>query len=160
MTQKNTIIGVIGIAIAIVALITSAFIWTTVDNLEKKVTDLDNRLVDLDNRLAAIENKSWHPVGEYTLNPSKTTESFQIQGEQARITFTYNGVSAGMRMGYNLRVYDSDRNIVAGLGGFELADITNNGKGTFNILEGSGTYTVEIIGGNEFTLTFTVEEFY
>jgi nitrogen fixation-related uncharacterized protein len=154
VTQKSTLIGIIGVAIAIVALIASVYLWTMVDNLGKKTDDLENRL-------STIENKSWHTIGDYTLTPSKTSETFQVQGEQSRITFTFNEVDSGMRIGYNLRVYDPNGNIVAGLSGIELSDLTNNGKGTLNILEGAGTYTVEILDiMYDFTFSFTVEEFY
>jgi hypothetical protein len=154
VTQKSALIGIIGVVIAITSLIASAYIWTLADNLDKKA-------VDLDNRLSAIENKSWHTVGDYILTPSKTSETFQVQGEQSRITFTFNEVDSGMRVGYNLRVYDADGNIVAGLNGIELHDLTSNGKGRLNILEGSGTYTMEIIDITyDFQFAFTVEDYY
>lgn len=127
----------------------------------KRVVNLENKVVDLENRLSAIENKSWHILGSYTLTPSMTSETFQVQGEQSRLTFTFNEVDSGMRLGYNLRVYDADGNIVAGLNGIELHDLISNGKGTLNILKGPGTYTVEIRDIHyDFSFAFTVEEYY
>jgi hypothetical protein len=124
-----------------------------VDNLGKKADDLDKRL-------AAIENKTWHTVGDFTLSPSKTSDGFHIQGEEWRLTFTFNAVD-GAFIGYNLRVYDANGNIVGGLSGSELVDIRDSGKGILNIREGQGNYTVEIRNiTDDFTFSFTVEEFY
>jgi hypothetical protein len=145
--KKEVIIGASGVALAIIALVTIVFIWTTVDDINK--------------RLTVLENKTWHTVGDFTLSPSKTSEGFNIQGEEWRLKFTFNEVDAGMRIGYNLRVYDANGYIVGGLSGTELADLTNSGKGVLNIREGRGDYTVEIIDIlYDFTFSFTVEEFY
>ena len=154
MSRKEVVIGASGVVLAIIALTSIFFIWTTVDNLGKKADDLDKRL-------AAIENKTWHTVGDFTLSPSKTSEGFNIQGEEWRLTFTFNEVDGGMRLGYNLRVYDASGNIVGGLSGLELADMYNSGKGILNIREGQGDYSVEIIDiYYDFTFSFKVEEFY
>ena len=154
MSRKEVVIGASGVVLAIIALVSIVFIWTTVDNLGKKADDLDKRL-------AAIENKTWHTVGDFTLSPSKTSEGFHIQGEGWRLTFTFNEVDSGMRLGYNLRVYDASCNIVGGLSGLELADMYNSGKGILNIREGQGDYSVEIIDIlYDFTFSFKVEEFY
>ena len=127
---------------------------TAVDNLGRKADDLDKRL-------EAIENKAWHTVGDFTLSPSKTSEGFHIQGEEWRLRFIFNEVDGGVRLGYNLRVYDASGNIVGGLNGLELADLYNSGKGIINLREGQGDYTVEIIDIlYDFTFSFTVEEFY
>ena len=64
------------------------------------------------------------------------------------------------RIGYNLRVYDENGNIVGGLSGIELSDIRNTNC-VLSIPEGQGDFTVEIRGITaDFTFSFTVEEFY
>ena len=147
MNRKEVAIGASGMVLAIIALVAIVFVWTTVDDINK--------------RLAVIENKTWHTVGDFTLSPSKNSEGFHIQGEEWRLIFTFNEVDSGMRMGYNLRVYDANGYIVGGLSGIELADLTNSGKGILNIREGQGDYSVEIIDIlYDFTFSFTIEEFY
>ncbi len=144
MSRKEIIIEASGVLLAIIAAVAIIFVWT-----------------NLDQRLAAIENKTWHPVGDFTLSLSKTSEGFNIQGEEWRLTFDFNAVDAVTRMGYNLRVYDANENIVGGLSGIELADLANSGRGILNIREGEGVYSVEIIDVlYDFTFSFTVEEFY
>ena len=146
MNRKEVVIGASGVMLAIIALVAIVFVWTKADDIEK--------------RLAAIENKTWHTVGDFTLSPSKTSEGFHIQGEEWRLTFTFNAVD-GMYIGYNLRVCDANGNIVGGLGGSELVDIRNFGKGILNMREGQGNFTVEIRDiTNDFTFSFKVEEFY
>ena len=148
----------------------------TVDELGDKVDDLEDRLAaaenavdtleqeadDLERRLTAIENKTWHTVGDFNLSPSKNSQGFHIQGEEWRLNFTFNQPVAGMVLGYNLRVYDASGNIVGGLGGWELSDIRNtNTHCILGISEGQGDFTVEIRDMTEdFTFSFTVEEFY
>lgn len=147
MNRREVIIGASGVVLAIIALVTIVFVWTTVDDINK--------------RLTVLENKTWHNVGDFTLSPSKPSEEFHIQGEEWRLKFTFNEVNSGMRIGYNLRVYDANGYIVGGLSGAELADLTNSGKGILNIREGQGDYSVEIIDIlYDFTFSFTVEEFY
>jgi len=147
VNRKEVAIGASGMVLAIIALVAIVFVWTTVDDINK--------------RLAVIENKTWHTVGDFTLSPSKNSEGFHIQGEEWRLIFTFNEVDSGMRMGYNLRVYDANGYIVGGLSGIELADLTNSGKGILNIREGQGDYSVEIIDIlYDFTFSFTIEEFY
>jgi hypothetical protein len=144
VSRKEIVIGASALVLAVIAVVAIVFVWTNVDK-----------------RLAAIENKTWHTVGDFTLSPSKTSEGFHIQGEEWRLKFTFNEVDSGMRMGYNLRVYDANGYIVGGLSGIELADLTNSGKGILNIREGQGDYSVEIIDIlYDFTFSFTVEEFY
>ena len=64
------------------------------------------------------------------------------------------------RIGYNLREYDENGNIVGGLSGIELSDIRNTNC-VLSIPEGQGDFTVEIRGITaDFTFSFTVEEFY
>jgi membrane protein implicated in regulation of membrane protease activity len=153
MKRKEVVIGASGVLLAIIALVAIVLVWTTVDNLGKKADAIEQRL-------AAIENKTWHTVGDFTLSPSKTSEGFHIQGEEWRLTFTFNAVD-GAFIGYNLRVYDANGNIVGGLSGIELVDIRDSGKGILNIREGQGDYTVEVRGmTGDFTFSFTVEEFY
>jgi hypothetical protein len=45
------------------------------------------------------------------------------------------------RIGYNLRVYDENGNIVGGLSGIELSDIRNTNC-VLSIPEGQGDFTV------------------
>jgi hypothetical protein len=158
--KREVVIGASGVVLAIIALVIIVFIWTTVNNLETTVGNLGKKADNLEQRLIAIENKTWHTVGDFTLAPSNTSVGFHIQGEEWRLTFTFNA-AAGAFIGYNLRVYDANGNIVGGLGGMELTDIRNSGKGILNIREGKGDYSVEIRGfTGDFTFSFKVEEFY
>lgn len=68
--RKEVVIGVSGVVLAIIALVAIVFVWTTIDNLGKKVDELELRLTtaentvdelgdkvdDLEDRLAAAEN--------------------------------------------------------------------------------------------------------
>ena len=188
MKRKEVVIGASGVVLAVIALVAIALVWNTVNNLEERTGDLEQRLTeaentvdelgdevgdleerlteaentvdDLEQRLSTIENKTWHAVGDFTLSPSKTSQGFHIQGEEWRLNFTFNQVVTGIQIGYNIRVYDDSGNIVGGLGGIELADIENTNC-ILNIREGQGDFTVEITGmAADFTLSFTVEEFY
>ena len=161
MNRKEVVIGASGVVLAIIALVAIVFVWTTVDNLGKRISSLEVTTNDLEKRLEVIENKSWHSVGDFALSPSKTSEGFHIRGEEWRLTFRFNEVNAGMLIGYNLRVNDANGNIVGGLSGIELADMRDSGKGIINMREGQGDYTVEVRGiTNDFTFSFKVEEFY
>ena len=148
-------------SVLILSLFAVAF-WTTIDNLGKTINNLEKTVDNLGKRVEALENKSWHPVGDFTLSPSKTSERFNIQGEAWRMSYTFNIASlSGMRIGYNLRAYDADGNIVGGLSGIELSDLRDSGKGVLYIPEGHGDYSVEIrdITG-EYTFSFKVESYY
>lgn len=140
------------ISVVVISLI-AVSLWVTIDNIGKQIGNLGKRL-------EVLENKSWHPLGDFTLSPSKTKETFNTQGEAWRMSFTFNS-EGKMYMGYNLRVYDADGKIIGGLSGFELNDMHDSGKGVIYIPAGQGTYSVEIRDViDAFTFTFKVESYY
>jgi hypothetical protein len=79
MVRKEVVIGASGFVLAVIAVVAIVFVWTTVDDVNK--------------RLAAIENKTWHVVGDFMLSPSKSSDGFHIQGEEWRLKFTFNEVN-------------------------------------------------------------------
>jgi membrane protein implicated in regulation of membrane protease activity len=154
MNRKEVVIGASGVVLAIIALVAIVFIWSTVDNLGKKVDDLEQRL-------AAIENKTWHTVGDFTMSQSNAAETFDIVGEVWRMSYVFNSSSGSIAGGYNLRVIDADGNVVGGLGTMELLGLRDSGKGVLYIPEGYGSFLVEIESiESDFTFSFKVEEFY
>jgi hypothetical protein len=145
---------IIAASVVVIAVLAVA-LWTTLDSLEKSLKNLDERV-------KAIENKTWHPVGNFILSPSKASETFNITGEKWRMSFTFNFPRPGsVQLGYNLRVTNIDGYIVGGLSGAELLGLRDSGKGTLYIQEGQGEYSVEIVNlDGDYTLSFSVETYY
>jgi hypothetical protein len=138
MSRKQVLIAVCALILALIALFGVVVIWVT------------------------LFNKSWHPVGDFTLSPSKTSEQFNIQGEEWRLTYTFNAPNPiGVQAGYIFGIKDADGNIVGGLNGMELSGLRDSGKGILSIREGQGDYSVEMRGiTGDYTLSFKVEEYY
>ncbi len=145
---------IIAASVVVIAVLAVA-LWATLDSFEKSFKNLDERV-------KAIENKTWHPVVDFTLSPSKASETFNITGEKWRISFTFTFPRPGsVQLGYNLRVTNVDGYIVGGLSGIELIGLRDSGKGILYIQEGQGEYSVEI--GNldgDYTFSSSVETYY
>jgi hypothetical protein len=139
----------------------AALIWVDI-NENQRITNLEATVTNLGNRVTALESETWHYTGNYTLSQSATTVSFGTQGKAWRMTYVFEGAGVTMLLEYNLRVLDSNGNIVGGLGGIELSNLENSGRGTLFIPEAKGTYSVEIIGiiSGDFTFSFEVDSYY
>ena len=101
MNKKQILVVAV---VVILALLAGIFIWVTVDGLEKRISSLEGTVSDLGSRVEAIENKSWHAVGDFVLSPSKNSEQFSIQGDEWRLSYTFNVPgSLQMLFGYYLK---------------------------------------------------------
>lgn len=100
----------------------------------------------------------WHSIGEFTFKPNYESVVVFIEGEKWRIAYDFSveegvGIDVG---GWNLRVYDMNRNLV---GGFPVTDRRNE-KGIYYIHQGKGSYSIELWGVQRgFTFSFTVESY-
>ena len=139
----------------------AGLIWVDI-NENQRITNLEATVTNLGNRVTALESETWHYTGNYTLSQSATTVTFSTQGKAWRMTYIFKGTGITlMLLEYNLRVLDSNGNIVGGLDGIELSNLENSGRGTLFIPEAQGTYSVEIIGvTGDFTFSFEVDSYY
>jgi hypothetical protein len=143
-------------------------IWVTVENnqriasLEATVNGLQASVKDLNSSVSALENMTWHPDGNYTLSQSSSDATVNTQGKASLLNYVFNGQNISlMEITYNLRVFDSKGNVVAGIDGIELDALKDAGQGTLFIPEGQGTYTVQMTGiTGSYTFTFQVESYY
>jgi hypothetical protein len=78
---------------------------------------------NLENKVQALDNKTWHSGGSFALSQANPNVTFNTQGEAWRLNYVFSGNNTQVTILYNLRVYDSNGNIVGGLDGVELADL-------------------------------------
>jgi prefoldin subunit 5 len=76
---------------------------TQVTSLQSQLSSLNAKLADLNSTLTQIENRSWHLVQAISGSTDTVTGTFQLRGEEIRMMWTAEGLSASSWLSIALR---------------------------------------------------------